>query len=102
MTSSESESEVDDDEEEEEEEEMIDELDDDRRRHASSITSRAQRSLRRSSRLVVKGGADGVHKKSDTDRNNNLNGSKHRSVSKKRLHAPEHFFSFMDTTFWQK
>lgn len=96
MTSSESESEEDDD-------EMIDDLDDALVEPASH--SNREQSLRRSNRLNVTGPSSKAHYKKVTssaiDRNNNLNGTKN-GLSKRRSLKPEHFFSFLDTSFWQE
>lgn len=63
----------------------------------------SQRSLRRSTRLNTSGPREKGHLQrykgtSATDRNNNLNGRPKRRT----LLQPEHFFSFLDPTFWQK
>ncbi|KAJ6219606.1 hypothetical protein RDWZM_005418 [Blomia tropicalis] len=87
---------------EEDEEEIIDELDT-MADSASGNRSNDQRSLRRSNRLNV---STSEHKSrhfkkssnNGTDRNNNLNSDN----KKRRMRGPEHLFSFLDTTFWQK
>src|SRR4051794_34814278 len=100
MTSSESES-------EEDEEEMIDELDSLVDPPSSPLDG--QRSLRRSSRLNTGPGSSNLLRfknSSDvgTDRNNNFNtnASKNGLSKRRSLLRPEHFFSFLDTSFWQK
>lgn len=109
MSSSESES-------DEEDEEMMDDLDGLENGTSSISTSsntglmnssRGQRSLRRSNRLTTGTLAGSKQFKSGTtsgtDRNNNLSG-KVKNIPKRRttLLTPEHLFSFLDTTFWQK
>ena len=102
MTSSESES-------EEDEEEMLDELDS---LVGPPSHSSGQRSLRRSSRLTNSGSSskNGLMRhfkkglSGGTDRNNNLNsnGTKNGMPKRRSILKPEHFFSFLDTTFWHK
>ena len=91
MTSSDSES-------EEDEEEMMDDLD------TLVEAATGQRSLRRSSRVPGANSTNGkLHRfkgTNATDRNNNLNGN--GTPKRRSLLKPEHFFSFLDTTFWQK
>ncbi|KAH9405961.1 Protein Family fam60a [Tyrophagus putrescentiae] len=115
LSSSESESEDDD-------EEMMDDLDglENGSNNSSRITgtgmsssasSRGQRSLRRSNRLTTgtlgskhfnRNGNSAGRSVSGTDRNNNLSGKVKNIPKRRTLLTPEHLFSFLDTSFWQK